>query len=124
MSCLAAWIACCAILFAALAPSIAHAMSTARGDVWTEICTVGSVKFVKIDGATLQKSDPDTQKSMSHCPFCATDGGAFAPLPSASTVRLPLIVRDTCPTLFLQSPQPLAIWATAQSRAPPATALS
>jgi hypothetical protein len=120
-SCCAAWIACLAILFAALAPSISHAMSSARGDVWTEICSVGSVKLVKIDGATLQKSDPGTQKPMSHCPFCASHGDASVLPPGMSDTLLPLIAHETYPALFLQSPHPLAIWATAQSRAPPSS---
>lgn len=120
----AAWLACFAVLFAALAPSISHAMSAAKGEPWAEICTIDGAKFVKIGGDQLLKSDPGTQKSMhfEHCPFCATHGGSLA-LPRAAALAVPLLeTHETYPFLFFQSPRPLAIWVAAQSRAPPAQA--
>jgi hypothetical protein len=113
----AAWIACFAILFAALAPSISHAMAAARGDAWTEICSTAGIKLVKAD-------DPaDAQPASSHlehCPFCATHPSSLSLLPG-SAQSMPLLQgRDTHPSLFFQSPSPLAIWTLAQSRAPPA----
>ena len=119
----AAWIACCAMLFAALAPSISHAMSAARGDAWTEICSADGVKMVKaMDG----QGDPaagDVDKSsghLEHCPFCATHPSSVTLLPG-SAWSIPIVVgHDRYPPLFFQSPSPLAAWTPAQSRAPPA----
>lgn len=120
----AAWIACFAILFAALAPSISHAVSVSRGDTWAEICSsVGGTKFVKVSVGQDAIADPATQDvvHLEHCPFCATHAGSFALPPNAGFV-IPLIeTQDTHPFLFLQSPHPLAIWSVAQSRAPPAS---
>jgi hypothetical protein len=106
------------MLFAAHAPSLAHAMSSARGDAWTEICSVNGSKFVK---TASDQADPATKQALhvEHCPFCATHADATAPFPSASfSIPAP----DTpggYPPLYYQSPRPLSIWTSAQSRAPP-----
>ena len=115
----AAWIACFAILFAALAPSVSHAMAAARGDTWTEICSAAGIKLVKADNPD---NAEQTSKHLEHCPFCATHPSSVALLPG-SAWSMPLLEgRDTHPSLFFQSPSPLAIWTLAQSRAPPAAA--
>jgi hypothetical protein len=57
---------------------------------------------------------------MEHCAFCSTHAGSVG-LPPASPV-LPLLVASGTaifPALYYQSPSPLFIWSTAQSRAPP-----
>ncbi|MFC0132847.1 DUF2946 domain-containing protein [Massilia eurypsychrophila] len=119
----AAWIACFAMLVAALAPSVSHALSMSRGGTWSEICSVGGTKFVKVSLDQGGIADPATQDSihLEHCPFCATHAGSFALPPNAGFI-LPLIeTQDTHPFLFFQAPHPLAIWTVAQSRAPPAS---
>lgn len=116
--CCAAWIACFAVLFAALAPSISHAVAVSRGESWAEICGVGGAKLVKV------ADDPLTQASahLEHCPFCATHAASFA-LPPGAGVAIALIeTQEPHPFLFLQSSRPLSIWIAAQSRAPPAHA--
>jgi hypothetical protein len=120
---LAAWIACFAMLFAALAPSVSHALSTSRGEPWTEICSVGGKKFVKVSVDQGGTTDPASQDSihLEHCPFCATHADAIALPPAAGLSILLIDTRDTHPFLFLRSPHPLAIWTVAQSRAPPAS---
>lgn len=115
---LVAWIACFAMLFGALAPSIAQAMSASRGEVWTEICSVGGTRLIKI------KSDPVKQQTLhlEHCPFCATHAGSFA-LPPGPSLSIPVLDTPAShPPLFYRSPRPLSIWTTAQSRAPPSLA--
>ena len=120
----AAWIACLAVLFAALSPPIFHALSAARGETWAEICSTGGAKLVKISGGEGATSDPATGPSshLEHCPFCATHGGSLALLPGASVAAPLLDVQNSHPFLFYQSPRPLPIWTAAQSRAPPAQA--
>jgi hypothetical protein len=115
-----AWIACFAMLFGALAPSISQAMSVSRGDTWAEICSAAGIKYVKADAGT-----PVTKKLMhvEHCPFCATQAGSFALLPASASVSFAALeAPNTHPILFYRSPRPLSIWSTAQSRAPPAQA--
>jgi len=120
----AAWIACFAMLFAALAPSVSHALSMSRGETWSEICSVGGKKFVKVSVDQRGIADRATQDSihLEHCPFCATHAGSFALPPNVGLTILLIETQDTHPFLFFQSPHPLAIWTVAQSRAPPASA--
>ncbi len=117
----AAWIACLAILFAALAPSVSHAMAASRGDAWTEICSAAGIKLIKAsDGQGDPAETPTASSHLEHCPFCATHPSTVSLLP-ASGWSMPLLNgRDTHPSLFFQAPSPLAIWTLAQSRAPPA----
>jgi hypothetical protein len=117
----AAWLACCAILFAALAPSVSQAMAASFGGTWAEICSVGGAKLVKVVAGD-PASDTQDMPHFEHCPFCATHAGSFALLPGAS-VGFPLLEPETGhPLLFFQAPSPLPVWTTAQSRAPPAHA--
>jgi hypothetical protein len=109
----AAWIACLAMLFAALAPSISHAM---RADAWTEVCSASSVKMVKVAAG---QGDPDDARHLEHCAFCATHAAAPALLPGNAGGMPLLLGRDSYPPLFFQSPSPLAAWTHAQPRAPP-----
>jgi Protein of unknown function (DUF2946) len=120
---LTAWIACLALLFAALAPSVTVAMSAANGAGWAEICTVSGPKQVKVMDGEMVKSGAPMQKSMhlEHCPFCLTHGSTFA-LPSGTGLTLALFdIAEVRPFLFFRSPRPLAIWVAAQPRAPPAS---
>jgi hypothetical protein len=119
--CFAAWIACIAMLFAALAPSMSQAMAVMPGGTWTEICGMGGTRFVKVTSAAGDVSDPAPSDvaHVDHCPLCATHADSFA-LPPTAGCSVPLIdTRETDPFLFFQSPQPLAIWHLAQARAPP-----
>ncbi|WP_298406590.1 DUF2946 domain-containing protein [Janthinobacterium sp.] len=120
----AAWIACFAILLAALAPSISQAVANAKqesGSGWAEICSVAGIRFVQVDedGAADGKSGGKAMQ-MEHCAFCSTHAGSVG-LPPASPV-LPLRLSSGTaifPALYYQSPSPLFIWSAAQSRAPP-----
>jgi hypothetical protein len=120
----AAWIACCAMLFAALAPSVSHAMAAGRGQLWTEVCSAAGIKLVQADSASSAidgHGDADTLASahLEHCPFCAIHPVDLGLLPG-SAWSMPLLAgRDTYPPLFFQSPHRLAAWTPAQSRAPP-----
>ena len=121
----AAWIACFAILLAALAPSISQAVANAKqesGSGWAEICSVAGIRFVQVDGAASDDGkSAGKAMQMEHCAFCSTHAGSVG-LPPASPV-LPLLVANGTaifPSLYYQSPAPLFVWSTAQSRAPPA----
>jgi hypothetical protein len=117
---LAAWIACLAILFAALAPSVSHALGAARGDVWTEICSPGGARMVKV-GLDQADGGPaaGAATAFEHCSFCAVHGGA-SPLPAGQAGLAQLLTAGTLrPLLFFQAPHPLPVWNAAQSRAPP-----
>ena len=123
---LAAWIACFAILLAALAPSISRAVANAKqesGSGWAEICSVAGIRFVQLvqadDGAADEKSGGKAMQ-MEHCAFCSTHAGSVG-LPPSPVLLLPVALGSAIfPSLYYQSPAPLFMWSTAQSRAPPA----
>lgn len=123
----AAWIACCAILMASLAPSISHALAAASnaGSFWAEICSASGIKLLKVadDAANQQASGSSSpaEKGLQfeHCPFCFTHAASFGLPPSAGFI-LPVVSGVPMrPSLFYQSPRPLFAWAAAQPRAPP-----
>lgn len=115
----AAWLAMLAILFAMTAPSISHAMSAARGDIFVELCGVSGTKLVSISGDPTKQSKPSAPE---HCKLCSMHGKAFVPPSSALPTMFPIDAGNTHPFLFFQSSSPLAVWSPVQSRAPPATA--
>ena len=112
----AAWLACVAMLFAALAPSMSHAMSARGSDAWTEICSAAGIKLVQ---ATDGQGDTTDAAPMEHCDFCSTHPTHVALLPGNASSMPVLLGRDSYPPLFFQSSRPLAAWLHAQSRAPP-----
>lgn len=120
---LTAWIACFAILVAAFAPSISHAISTAKspGLGWVQVCSHNGTKLVKVANKQNPASSTPAGKGahVEHCSFCFTHGGSIGLPPTAGFI-LPLADGEqSLPSLYYQSPRPLFIWASAQSRAPP-----
>ena len=122
----AAWIACFAILLAALAPSISQAVANAKqqsGSGWAEICSVAGIRFVQVveDGTTEDGKSAGKAMQMEHCAFCSTHAGSVGLPPTSPVLPLPVAMGTAIfPALYYQSPAPLFIWSTAQSRAPPA----
>jgi hypothetical protein len=103
------WIACCAILLNALAPSVSHALSAARGYVpAADICSAG-------DGYAAQ----ERWHLLADCGYCLTHAGSEALPPPAPFAPALLDVADAAPFQFhLAQPPWLAL--TAQpARGPP-----
>jgi hypothetical protein len=121
---LTAWIACFAVLLAALAPSISHAISAANGSgaSWVEVCSLTGAKLVNVGDEQDPASSAPAEKGFhfEHCPFCSMHGGTVGLLPTAGFTLPVASGEQPLPSLFYQSPRPLFIWAAAQSRAPPA----
>jgi hypothetical protein len=119
-----AWVACFAILLASLAPSISHALAaaTAPGAYWTEICSAAGLKSIKVEsGKTSDSSSPAKHGlHFENCPFCQTHADSLVLPPASALVPLVVSASFPLPSLFYQSPRPLFVWASAQSRAPPA----
>ena len=144
---MAAWMACVAVLMASLAPSISHALAAAGlSSVTTSSARIfagmpfphhlhqmpndaspGEATYS--DGMQMEELRPQgshspgshsTAAHFEHCPFCFTHAGSFA-LPPTTALLAPAAVSnsDRFASLFYQSPAPLFIWTTAQSRAPP-----
>lgn len=119
----AAWIACFAILLAALAPSISQAVANAKqesGSGWAEICSVAGIRFVQVDDGAADEKSGAKAMQMEHCAFCSTHAGSVGLPPASPVLPLPIASGTAIfPALYYQSPSPLFIWSTAQSRAPP-----
>jgi len=121
---IAAWIACFAIMLAALAPSISHAIASVKGipHGWIEVCTNNGARLVKLDGSSQSTTFPDNGKThihFEHCPFCQHHHGDLA-IPSTAKLALPTSPRfSILPTLFYQASRPLFAWSIAHPRAPP-----
>lgn len=121
-----AWIACLAILFNALAPSLAHAVATFAGDgggtgARMEICSMNGYQPTTATADPMHAPDgaPHAQAAQ-HCPFCATHAGHFALPPSPVSAPLPDPGPAARPPLFHRAPHPLFAWIAANPRAPPA----
>jgi hypothetical protein len=122
---LTSWIAICAILMAALAPTISHAIAAASDapNNWIEICSVNGSKLVNIGdeiGNNHQPQEPVNYSThFEHCPFCMMHAISLGMPPSAE-FKLPVLQGSSLtPSLFFQAPRPLFAWTKSQPRAPP-----
>jgi hypothetical protein len=144
--CMAAWMACAAVLMASLTPSISHALAAGLSSVTTSSARIfagtssqdhlhqmshdASLEDeTNSDGMQMEGLRPQgshvpgphsSESHFEHCPFCFTHAGSFA-LPPTTALLAPAAVSnsDRFASLFYQSPFQLFIWTTAQSRAPP-----
>ncbi len=121
------WFAMLAMVFAALAPAVSHALALAsapgRGSsAWIEVCTAQGARWVTADGAgDAQPDGPAGAASghFDHCPFCHLAGQGMAPPPAAMALQLRPALREGPPERFLTAPHTAHVWRAAQPRAPP-----
>ncbi|RZI42577.1 DUF2946 domain-containing protein [Herbaspirillum sp. HC18] len=116
-----AWIASFAILLAAFAPLISHAMSNAAnaGKGWVQVCSHAGTKMVKVDSKLDPTAPAEKGVKANHCPFCITHADSFGFPPTAGFALPAPDAEQSLPILYYQSPRPLFIWTAAHSRAPP-----
>lgn len=110
-----------AILLAALAPSLSHAVAAAgkAASGWTEICSIGGSRFVRAGDGPASSGPGEKSLHVEHCPFCTDHAGAPGPL-SAPALTLPVIDGIALlPALYHRAAHPPPVWSGAQSRAPP-----
>jgi hypothetical protein len=116
----ATWLATFAILLAALAPTVSHAMAALHGaGKWVEVCTATGPAVIKVASGETPAPVKDGASHFEHCPFCAAHAGA-APLSPATTALSVADGRPVLPELFYRAPRPLFTWAASQPRGPPA----
>jgi Protein of unknown function (DUF2946) len=116
-----AWIAICAILLNAFAPSLAHALAARHQVSWLEVCTSTGLARTALDPRAARTEIPSGAHFVAtdHCPYCAPHGASFAHAPP--TVVLPAAINGPA----VLSPQRFAAPATAAptarflARAPP-----
>ncbi|MCF8199574.1 MAG: DUF2946 family protein [Sulfuritalea sp.] len=124
-NCFTAWIAILAVLLAALAPTMARALSPLPQSAmpWSEICTLSGTQTMAEPGSdSVSGSGSGSGQGMlaPHCPFCLTH---YTPLllPSSACDIPPAAGKHT--EFFLPaviSPPPRFTGIAAEPRAPPA----
>lgn len=117
---LTSWIAVLAILVAALAPSISHALAGKNGTDWIEVCSAAGAKWINADDETGNKSPvPSGGHPFEDCAYCSLHAKAIA-IPAAPTAAVPFFrPGHGRPIAFLAAPRTLHAWVSAQPRAPP-----
>ena len=117
---LTSWIAILAILMAALAPAIAHALTANGSHPWIEVCTSSGSKWIQSDSSS---GDPSSDRSgvqdLAHCPYCTLQVHTPVLLPSQNDVTLPAQAGSSAPVAAIGTPRAPHAWASAQPRAPP-----
>ena len=109
------WLALCAMLMNALAPSISRALAVAQGNSSAEICRAGY-------GRVLQDGGVDTMAAMADCAYCLPHAGSFALPPPALAAAGLFGSHGVRPFLFYRAPQPLLALTAAPPRGPPLAA--
>jgi hypothetical protein len=115
---LTCWIAALAILLAALAPSLSHALGSAKGSSWIEVCTAQGSKWIE-EGADHTPPAPTAGHAFEHCPFCSIHAPALGLPPSAEIAPLPIEGHGEFPPAFYTAPRTPHAWVSARPRAPP-----
>ncbi|MBJ7312986.1 DUF2946 domain-containing protein [Rugamonas sp. CCM 8940] len=117
----AAWIACFALLAAALVPAMTHLLPSASATMMADICSSGGGTSAAASSNAADPAAPaDKGMHGEHCQYCYSHANASTLPPSIPLTLAPAGAPALQPTLFYQSPGPLFIRANAQSRAPPA----
>lgn len=96
-----------ALVLAALAPGMAHALTALRGDSlpWAVVCTA------EAERANASQLQAALVHPLAHCPFCQLHADALALPPAAAPAPTLQRLSGTVPRLFLQAPHRLRAWA-------------
>lgn len=113
------WIAVVAILLAALAPALSHALASATGAQWVEICTAQGSKWIQVGEDGSESGTPASAHVLDHCPHCTLHAPNLGLPPVQHLAQLPLPLSHEVPLAFLSAPRTLHAWVSAQPRAPP-----
>ncbi len=118
-----AWLAVCAILLGALAPTVSHGMRAwAHAPItWVEVCSSTGNKLIAVTmGEHAGDGLPSGEHAGEHCPFCLVPDHDAVLLPAwPCMLALSTPVASELPFLFLHAPRGLFAWAPSQARAPP-----
>ena len=112
-----AWLALCAVVFAAAAPAFAHWIASTTGLDWIEVCSATGLKRIPFDNGS--KDAPAGEHAEKPCPFCRSQDHQPA-VPAALFHIFFSDARVVAPSVAASLPLPrspaLPAW---RSRAPP-----
>ncbi len=117
------WMACCAILLAALAPTLSRALTVAQGGAVPslEICSVaGGMNMVPLKLSLDDSTPAKNAMQMGDCPCCGMHAAVLALPPVSLAPASGALIKGLLPVLFYQSATPLFAWTPLQPRGPPA----
>lgn len=118
---LSLWLAVAAVLMAALAPAVSHALGAGSSASWVQVCSALGSKWVEPgSGAGDTSSVPGSGNLLEQCPYCALQAGAMAVGPVSAGPFTPLALGHESPVVRLAAPRPAHGWRTPQPRGPPA----
>ena len=103
---------------ASLAPALSHALASATGANWIEICTTQGAKWIQA-GEDGSERAPASGHALEHCPYCSLHAPALGLPPATDLAPLPLGLCHEVPLAFLSAPRTLHAWVSALPRAPP-----
>ncbi|MFG5410736.1 DUF2946 domain-containing protein [Piscinibacter sakaiensis] len=115
---LATWFAALAILLASFAPSLSHALASASGANWIEICTTQGSKRIAAGEAGSERA-PAAAHVLDHCPYCSVHAPTLGLPPANASAPQPARLAYEFPLAFLAAPRTPHAWVSAQPRAPP-----
>lgn len=119
---LGTWLAMLAVVWGALAPTLAQAVvrsAPTPGDGWVEVCSVSGMVWVSLDTGEQQAVPHTGVSDEPSCAWCALHGGAAGSPATQAQWPVSLALSDF-PPAFYQAPVTPAVWHSALSRAPPA----
>jgi hypothetical protein len=109
-----------AILMAALAPAISHALAADNTAAWTEVCTASGSKRIQVKAVDREPvPGPADAQALEHCSYCTLQGHVPALPPSQPETALPVASGPNPLAAPHVAPQTIAVWQFAQPRAPP-----
>jgi len=117
------WIACCAVLLAALAPTLSRALTVAQGRAVPslEICSVaGGMNMLPVKLLSQEPTPAKSAMQMGDCPCCGMHAAVLALPPVALAPATGAVIAGLLPVLFYQSATPLFAWTPLLPRGPPA----
>jgi len=111
---LSTWIALFAVLWASVAPTLAHALAD-RG-LPAEVCSATGAKAPVIDDAPLQSAGVH---ALEHCPYCSLQYHVAAPPAGTLSLDWALAGNEAKPDQVVARPRLKPLQTGVSSRAPP-----
>jgi len=117
-----AWLALCAVAFAAVAPSVSRWAVSSAGWTWVSICGASGVKRIALETGPAAPAPSDKHGGGTHCPFCRLQDHLPVLPPVDLALFLPAAAQSDEPSAFdIQPVRARPLRAPALSRAPPAS---
>ncbi|MFO1217249.1 MAG: DUF2946 domain-containing protein [Burkholderiaceae bacterium] len=114
-------IATLAMLWAALAPALSHALGDRVGAAWVEICTTQGSRWMP-SGGEREPLAPGAGLVFEHCPVCSIHTPTLGAPPGAVVTGLVAAAREALSHARPAAPRARLDRSGVQARAPPARA--